>query len=44
VASVAVTVERQGNDRLNMLVTLTELNGETLNLAFEDIWSLINAV
>lgn len=44
VASVVVTVERQGNDRLNMLVTLTESNGETLNLAFEDIWSLINAV
>ena len=44
VASVTVTVERQGNDRLNMLIALTELNGETLNLAFEDIWSLINAV
>jgi len=44
VTTVAVTAERQGNDRLNLLVTLTESNGETLQLAFEDTWSLINAV
>lgn len=44
VTTVTVTAERQGNDRLNLLVTLTESNGETLQLAFEDTWSLINAV
>lgn len=44
VTTVAVTAERQGNDRLNLLVSLTESNGETLQLAFEDTWSLINAV
>lgn len=44
VTTVAVTAERQGNDRLNLLVTLTESNGETVQLAFEDTWSLINAV
>ena len=44
ITTVAVTAERQGNDRLNLLVTLTESNGETLQLAFEDTWSLINAV
>ncbi|MGM3216735.1 phage GP46 family protein [Pseudomonas sp. PhalM4] len=44
VTSVTVTVERQGNDRVNMLVRLTEANGETVDLAFEDTWSLINAV
>lgn len=44
VAAVQVTVERQGNDRMNMLVRLTESTGETLDLAFEDTWSLINAV
>lgn len=44
VTTVTVTVERQGNDRVNMLVRLTEANGETVDLAFEDTWSLINAV
>ncbi len=44
VTTVTVTVERLGNDRLNLVVLLTELNGETLKLAFEDTWSLINAV
>ena len=44
VTAIAVVVERQGNDRMNMLVRLTELNGETLDLAFEDTWSLINAI
>ena len=44
VTAVTVTVERQGNDRMNLLVVLTEQNGETLELAFADTWSLINAV
>lgn len=44
VTTVTVTAERMGNDRLNLVVLLTELNGETLKLAFEDTWSLINAV
>lgn len=44
VTTVTVTAERLGNDRLNLVVLLTELNGETLELAFEDTWSLINAV
>ncbi|UFH28831.1 phage GP46 family protein [Pseudomonas sp. CIP-10] len=44
VTTVTVTAERLGNDRLNLVVLLTELNGETLKLAFEDTWSLINAV
>lgn len=44
VTTVTVTAERLGNDRLNLMVLLTELNGETLKLAFEDTWSLINAV
>ncbi|MEW9858473.1 phage GP46 family protein [Pseudomonas putida] len=44
VTAVTVTVERQGNDRLNLRVLLTESNGETLQLAFEDTWSLINAI
>lgn len=44
VTSVTVSVERLGNDRLNLRVILTEPNGETLQLAFEDTWSLINAI
>ena len=44
VTSVTVTAERQGNDRMNLRVTLTEQNGETLELNFEDTWGLINAV
>lgn len=44
VTSVTVTLERQGHDRLNLRVTLLELNGETLELNFEDTWGLINAV
>lgn len=44
VTTVTVTAERLGNDRLSLVVLLTELNGETLKLAFEDTWSLINAV
>ncbi|MBF8802209.1 phage GP46 family protein [Pseudomonas asiatica] len=44
VTTVTVTAERLGNDRLNLVVLLTELNGETLKLAFEDTWSLINAL
>ena len=44
VTTVTVTAERLGNDRLNLVVLLTELNGEILKLAFEDTWSLINAV
>lgn len=44
VTSVTVTVERQGNERVNLQVLLTEANGETLQLAFEDTWSLINAI
>ena len=44
VTAVTVTVERQGIERVNLQVVLTEANGETLKLAFEDTWSLINAV
>ncbi|AIR90591.1 phage GP46 family protein [Pseudomonas cremoricolorata] len=44
VTAVTVTVERQDNERVNLRVTLTEQNGETLQLVFEDTWSLINAV
>ena len=44
VTAVTVTVERQGLDRINLQVLLTEANGETLKLAFEDAWRLINAV
>lgn len=44
VAAVTVTVERLGTERVNLQVVLTEANGETLKLAFEDIWSLINGV
>ena len=41
---VTVTAERQGNDRMNLRVTLIELHGETLELNFNDAWGLINAV
>ena len=44
VTAVTVTAERQGNDRLNLRVTLTEQNGETLELNFADTWELINGV
>ncbi|POG01133.1 hypothetical protein BGP84_00520 [Pseudomonas putida] len=44
VTAVTVAVERQDINRVNLQVLLTESNGETLQLAFEDIWSLINAV
>lgn len=44
ITSVTVTAERQGNDRMNLRVTLTEQNGETLELDFENMWGLINAV
>lgn len=44
VTAVTVTVERQGINRMNLRVQLTEDNGETLELAFEDAWSLINAI
>lgn len=44
VAAVTVTVELNGINGMRMLVLLTEENGETLQLAFEDTWSLINAV
>lgn len=44
VTAVTVTVERQGNDRMNLRVTLTEQNGETLELNFADTWELINGV
>ena len=44
VMAVTVTVERQGNDRMNLRVTLTEQNGETLELNFADTWELINGV
>jgi phage gp46-like protein len=44
VTAVAVAVERQGNDRLNLRVTLTEASGETLALNFADTWELINGV
>ena len=41
---VTVTAERQGNDRMNLRVTLIELHGETLELNFADTWELINGV
>lgn len=44
VTAVTVTVERLGNDRMNLRVTLTEQNGETLELNFADTWELINGV
>lgn len=44
VSAVGVTVERNGIHGMRMLVLLTEENGESLQLAFEDTWSLINAV
>ena len=44
VTAVTVTVERQGNDRMNLRVMLTEQNGETLELNFADTWELINGV
>ncbi|VVN10031.1 phage GP46 family protein [Pseudomonas fluorescens] len=44
VTGVTVTVERQGNDRMNLRVTLTESSGETLELNFADTWELINGV
>ncbi len=44
VTAVTVTVDRQGNDRMNLRVTLTEQNGETLELNFADTWELINGV
>lgn len=44
VTAVTVTVERQGIERVNLQVVLTEANGETLKLAFEDTWSLTNGV
>ncbi|MFG0849604.1 phage GP46 family protein [Pseudomonas sp. FYR_2] len=44
VSAVTVTVTRQDINRMNLVVLLTELNGESVQLAFEDTWSLINAV
>ena len=44
VTAVTVTVERQGNDRMNLRVTLTEQSGKTLELNFADTWELINGV
>ena len=44
VTAVTVTVGRQGNDRLNLRVTLSEPSGETLELNFADTWELINGV
>ena len=44
VSAVTVTANRQDTGRMNLVVLLTELNGETVQLAFEDTWSLINAV
>lgn len=41
---VTVTAERQGNDRMNLRVTLIEQHGETLELNFNDTWGLINGV
>jgi phage gp46-like protein len=42
--AVTVTVTRQGNDRMNLRVMLTEQSGETLELNFADTWELINGV
>jgi len=44
VTVVTVTVERQGTDRMNLRVMLTEQSGETLELNFADTWELINGV
>lgn len=44
VSAVTVTATRQDTSRMNLVVLLTELNGETVQFAFEDTWSLINAV
>ena len=44
VSAVTVTVTRQDINRMNLVVLLTELNGESVQLAFEETWSLINAV
>lgn len=44
VTGVSVTAERCGNDRMNLHVTLTEQNGDTVVLDFENTWGLINAV
>lgn len=44
VTAVNVTAERRGNDRMNLRVTLTEQNGDTVVLDFENTWGLINAV
>lgn len=44
VTAVTVTVERRGNDRMNLRVTLTEQSGETLELDFENTLELINGV
>ena len=44
VTVVSVTAERRGNDRMNLRVTLTEQNGDTVVLDFENTWGLINAV
>lgn len=41
---VTVTAERQGNDRMNLRVTLNEQHGETLELNFNDTWGLINGI
>lgn len=44
VSAVSVMVTRQDINRMTLVVLLTELSGETVHLAFEDTWSLINAV
>lgn len=44
VAAVTVTVSRVGNARMNLQVRLTEDSGESLQLAYDDTWSLINAL
>lgn len=44
VSAVSVTAARQGNDRMNLRVTLSEQSGETLELDFADTWELINGV
>ena len=43
VTAVSVTVERRGNDRMNLRVTLIEQSGANLELDFENTWGLINA-
>lgn len=42
--AVTVTATRQGNDRMNLRVMLTEQSGETLELNYADTWELINGV